>query len=191
MMSASHHLASASCSTVLPVPNPPGSAARLPRPTGKSVSRMRCPVIIGPAIGEPLAHRARLAHRPGVRERDLAASRRPHARAGRSVSSSEYSPAGAIQRTMPAAASGGIRHSCGRGVATLPIGWPGCTRAPGVDRGLEAEASRRPASGAGLDEGSVRGIEGPQQAVADRAENAGTRAERRAADRCLSPNRPA
>jgi len=31
MTSASHHFASVSCSTVFPVPNPPGSAARPPR----------------------------------------------------------------------------------------------------------------------------------------------------------------
>ena len=30
MMSASHHFASVSCSTVLPVPNPPGIAAEAP-----------------------------------------------------------------------------------------------------------------------------------------------------------------
>ena len=47
MMSASLHLASDCCSTVLPVPKLPGIAARPPRAIGNSVSRMRCPVIIG------------------------------------------------------------------------------------------------------------------------------------------------
>ncbi len=51
MMSASLHFASASCRIVLPVPKPPGSAARPPRATGNSVSRMRCPVIIGDSGG--------------------------------------------------------------------------------------------------------------------------------------------
>src|SRR3974377_62292 len=47
MTSASHHFANVSCSTVLPVPKPPGIAACPPRATGNNVSRMRCPVIIG------------------------------------------------------------------------------------------------------------------------------------------------
>jgi hypothetical protein len=44
MTSASHHFASCCSRTVLPVPKPPGTAAVLPRATGKSKSSTRCPV---------------------------------------------------------------------------------------------------------------------------------------------------
>ncbi len=51
MTSALHALASASSSTVLPVPKPPGIAALPPSAIGKSESRMRCPVISGSSEG--------------------------------------------------------------------------------------------------------------------------------------------
>ena len=71
MTSASHHFASVSCSTVLPVPKPPGIAACPPRATGKSVSRMRCPVIIGSSAGSRARDRPRLADRPAMEEADI------------------------------------------------------------------------------------------------------------------------
>ena len=49
--SASAHLQSWCWSTVFPVPNPPGIPAEPPSGRGKSVSRTRCPVIIGTAGG--------------------------------------------------------------------------------------------------------------------------------------------
>ena len=51
MTSALQPLASASSSTVLPVPKPPGMAALPPSATGNRLSRMRCPVTSGAPAG--------------------------------------------------------------------------------------------------------------------------------------------
>ena len=51
MTSAWQDFASASSSTVLPVPKPPGIAALPPSATGNSASRMRWPVRSGAAEG--------------------------------------------------------------------------------------------------------------------------------------------
>ena len=136
------------------------------------MSRMRCPVIIGPAIASRWLDRARLAHRPGMRERDVACCCRPRARPGRPAPRRNTRRPQATQRTMPARRRGGIRHSCGRGVATLPIGWPGhdpiSRHAP-----LGSKRKRRagPTPGAGLDEGPVRGVERTQQPIENCTEN--------------------
>ena len=54
----------------------PGSAARPPRATGKRVSRMRWPVIIGSSARQARLHGSRDAHRPCLEETDLDESRR-------------------------------------------------------------------------------------------------------------------
>ncbi len=54
--------------TVLPVPNPPGTATLPPSATGKSRSKTRCPVMNGTCDGESLAHRAGAPHRPTLGE---------------------------------------------------------------------------------------------------------------------------
>ena len=50
-MSASDHLASWCCTTVLPAPKGPGMAAQPPLPTGKSVSMTLWPVTRGLSMG--------------------------------------------------------------------------------------------------------------------------------------------
>ena len=61
MTSASHHLAICCSSTVLPVPNPPGTAVVPPRVTGNSASITRCPVTSGASLSQALAAGPRTA----------------------------------------------------------------------------------------------------------------------------------
>ena len=145
--SASHHLASASCSTVLPVPKPPGSAARPPRATGNSVSRMRWPVIIGALAGR----RARTGRgvRTGHGCRIATSCVLPFAAVRRAItSSSPYSPSAASQSSWPST-PGGTRISCSRAAATAPRIAPVASVAPvlacGTNRKRPAAPEPRPA----------------------------------------------
>ena len=63
--SASHHFVICCSSTVLPVPNPPGTAQLPPLATGNSTSTTRCPVSSGGPRVEPSPVRPRPPHRPG------------------------------------------------------------------------------------------------------------------------------
>ena len=53
--SASENFAIECCVIVFPVPKPPGIAAVPPRAIGKTVSRIRCPVINGSEAGSRFA----------------------------------------------------------------------------------------------------------------------------------------
>ena len=146
MTSALQPLASASSSTVLPVPKPPGMAALPPCATGNRQSRMRWPVTSGALVG------TRRATGRGTRtgqawliasSRRLAVAPSPW-RSTHTGASSAYSPAATTDSTMPAA-SGGARQRCVRPVAELasPITAPGASSAPAAMPRREVEACRR------------------------------------------------
>ena len=82
-MSASDHLASWCCTTVLPAPKGPGMAAQPPLPTGKSVSMTLWPVTSGRSMGRRSVKG--LGSRTGQRWRErkrraARRARRPHRR---------------------------------------------------------------------------------------------------------------
>ena len=134
MTSASHHFASVSCSTVLPVPKPPGIAAWPPRATGNSVSRMRWPVIIGSSAGS--RSRTGRVCRTGQRWK------KPISRVApspvlivQSLASGVYAPSAAMRSTVPPK-SGGSRHCCLMPApGSSPNGWPAATLSPAFTSG--------------------------------------------------------
>jgi len=147
MTSALQPLASASSSTVLPVPKPPGMAALPPCATGNRLSRMRWPVTSGACVGSRLrTGRGTRTHQTwlSASSRRLPSSwRRVH-----TVSVSVYSPAGCTLATTPAASGGARQRWAGPPPAAaraLPMTAPGVSRAPGVSSGSKCS---RPVAGA-------------------------------------------
>ncbi len=135
MTSALQPLASASSSTVLPVPKPPGIAALPPSATGNRLSRMRCPV----TSGAPAGSRARTGR--GTRTGQswpMASSRRAPSGASsvQTASNSPWRPAAAIAATRPPA-SGGAMHCCTRPEAPFALAkaCPGASSSPTATSG--------------------------------------------------------
>jgi len=143
---ASHHLARACWSIVLPVPNPPGSTTVPPLATGKRVSITRCPVAstaaggIFRAYGRPL--------RTGQRRQSVTARSPPGPEMTAIVSLRRYSPSGAIDVILPSA-PGGASTRC----SMLPVSWtaamtaPARTGSPARRRGATGQVRSRSRTG--------------------------------------------
>ena len=117
MTSALQPLASASSSTVLPVPKPPGIAALPPCATGNRQSRMRWPVTSGAMRRQPARDRPRHAHRPVVAHRRARASPPSATRSVQTVASSRVLARRGDRRSTSPPTSGGARTACARPLA--------------------------------------------------------------------------
>ena len=136
---ASHHLAICCSSTVLPVPNPPGIAAVLPRAIGNSRSRTRWPVTRLSVAGS----RARAGRGRRTGQRCERPSTVPPTRA--IGSSTRYAPAGAIHSTRPPP-WGGTNTRCSTAAVsrTLPKIAPGPSSRPALTSGVNCHARSPP-----------------------------------------------
>ena len=134
MTSALQPLASASSSTVLPVPNPPGTAALPPCATGNRQSMIRWPVTIGTTAGK--RRRTGRGARTG-QSWHIETSRRPPSavRTVQTVASSRWLPGAATDTTSPPMC-GGATTACTRplGPVASPIIDPGGRTSPGFTR---------------------------------------------------------